>query len=259
MISILFGLLLGCSDKADAPQKAQKPTASQIKEATKMKEKPVVEEQPPDTTGNPLFNPALATEKSPENFTVLFATTKGDFLVNVTREWAPNGADRFYNLVKLGYYKDIAFFRVIGGFMAQFGMHGDPPVNNVWKRSTLQDDPVRESNKRGYVTFAKTGMPNSRSTQLFINYGNNSRLDNQGFAPIGVVVDEPSKGGGMSVVDKLYADYGEGGRGGRGPSQQLIGQRGNSYLRSEFPNLDYIVSTRICGEGKVENAPEYCP
>ena len=258
MIAILFSLLIGCLEQPEkTEQKVNKPTIEQIKKATKLPEKPTMKSAPTGT--DPLLNPTLAQETAPEKFTVLFETTKGDFLVEVTREWAPMGADRFYNLVKIGYYKDIAFFRVIAGFMAQFGMHGSPDINRAWQRSTLKDDPVRESNKRGYVTFAKTRAPNSRSMQLFINYGNNSNLDSTGFAPIGKVIDEPGKGGGMSVVDKLYADYGEGGRGGRGPSQKLMGERGNSYLKKEFPNLDYIKSTRICGEGNVENAPEYCP
>ena len=122
---------------------------------------------------DPLTNPSLATAEAPAQFNVMLRTTKGDVLLELHRDWAPNGVDRFYNLVKVGYFKDVAFFRVIGGFMAQFGMHGDPNINRVWKASTISDDPVRESNKRGYITFAQTSAPNSRSTQLFINYGNN--------------------------------------------------------------------------------------
>ena len=144
--------------------------------------------------------------------------------------------------------------------MAQFGMHGDPTINSAWRSSTIDDDPVRESNRRGYITFAKSNAPNSRSTQLFINYGNNKNLDSMKFAPIGQVIDEPGKGGGMSVIDQLYSGYGEGAPRGRGPSQALLGQRGNSYLLSEFPNLDYIKSARVCGEDSTpETATDYCP
>lgn len=257
MKALLLVILMGCLQEGEKSSSSNKPTVEQIKQSTKIPEKPEV--QAKSAGGSPLENPSLATATAPDRFTVLFDTSKGDFLVEVNREWAPFGADRFYNLIKVGYYQDVAFFRVIGGFMAQFGMHGSPQINSAWKKSTIKDDPVRESNKRGYLTFAKTQMPNSRSTQLFINFGNNKSLDSMGFAPIGKVVDEPGRGGGMSVVDKLYADYGEGAPRGRGPSQGTLGQRGNSYLKAEFPNLDYIKSARVCGEGKVENAPEYCP
>jgi len=257
MKALLLILLMGCLQDSEKNTSSKKPTVEQIKQSTKTPEKP--ESQATSTSGSPLENPSLATAKAPDQFTVLFDTTKGDFLVEVTRDWAPFGVDRFYNLITVGYYQDVSFFRVIGGFMAQFGMHGSPQINSAWKKSTIKDDPVRESNKRGYLTFAKTQMPNSRSTQLFINFGNNKNLDSMGFAPIGKVVDEPGKGGGMAVVDKLYADYGEGAPRGRGPAQDTLGQRGNSYLKAEFSNLDYIKSTRVCGEGKIENAPEYCP
>ena len=162
-----------------------------------------------------------------------FQTTKGDFVVSVTRAWAPHGADRFYNLVKIGFYDDVAFFRVIENFMVQFGIHGEPRVNMRWNEATIPDDSVTQSNLRGYVTFATAG-PNTRTTQLFVNFKDNKGLDGQGFAPFARVSE------GMDVVDKLYAGYGEGAPAGRGPRQDLAQGQGNEYLRESFPKLDYI-------------------
>ncbi|MEE8141882.1 MAG: peptidylprolyl isomerase [Planctomycetota bacterium] len=187
------------------------------------------------TKPNPaLFDPALAQEQAPEKFRAKFETTKGDFVMEITRDWSPNGADRLYNLVKIGYFTDVPFFRVVPNFMAQFGVHGDPKVNRSWGDANIQDDKVIESNQKGYVTFAKTGAPNSRSTQLYINYRDNSNLDGMGFAPIGQVVD------GMAVVDSLYSGYGDGPPHGRGPNQMRFKDEGNAYLKKDFPNLDYI-------------------
>lgn len=180
-----------------------------------------------------LLNPSLARDKAPGQFRVKFETTKGNFVVQVARVSAPLGADRFYNLVKMGYYNDVAFFRVIDGFMAQFGIHGDPKVSDKWESARIDDDPTRESNVRGAVSFATAG-PNTRTTQLFINFGDNSQLDSRGFAPFGKVVE------GMTVVDLLYKGYGEGAPRGGGPRQDLIQSQGNSYLRSQFPKLDFI-------------------
>lgn len=185
-----------------------------------------------------LLDPSQAKEQAPEQFTIKFETTQGDILVDVTRAWSPNGADRIFNLVKVGYYTDVAFFRVIDGFMAQVGISGDPKVNSAWRPVTIPDDPVKESNKRGYVTFAKTGAPNSRTTQFFINFADNAMLDGMQFAPFGKVRD-------MAVVDKLHKGYGEGAPRGRGPDQGRIQSIGNSYLRADFPNLDYIKSASI--------------
>jgi peptidyl-prolyl cis-trans isomerase A (cyclophilin A) len=185
-----------------------------------------------------LLRPREATAQAPAEFKVRFETTRGDFVIAVKRAWAPIGADRFYNLVKLGFYDDAAFFRVIPGFMAQFGMHADPRVTGRWRNAQIKDDPVVESNTRGRLTFAKTGAPNSRTTQLFINFGDNRGLDGQGFAPFGEVVE------GMDVVDQIFP-IGEGAPRGRGPSQQMIQRRGNEYLRAQFPDLDYIKRARI--------------
>jgi peptidyl-prolyl cis-trans isomerase A (cyclophilin A) len=153
--------------------------------------------------------------------------------------YSPNGVDRFYNLVKSGYFKDVVFFRVIAGFMAQFGIHGDPKVSAKWRDANIQDDPVKGSNVRGAICFAKSGAPNSRSTQFFISFGNNTRLDKDGFSAFGKVVE------GMDVVDKLNSEYGEGAPQGRGPDQQRVQMEGNAYLKKEFPNLDSIKSATI--------------
>ena len=160
----------------------------------------------------PLLDPPHATEQAPDRFRVRFETTKGPFVIEVTRAWAPRGADRFYNLVRVGYYDDVAFFRVIENFMVQFGIHGDPAVNAAWRQARIPDDPVTQSNKRGMVTYAMAG-PDTRTTQLFINFRDNAGLDGQGFSPFGRVVE------GLSVVDSLYSGYGEGAPSGMGPSR----------------------------------------
>jgi peptidyl-prolyl cis-trans isomerase A (cyclophilin A) len=180
-------------------------------------------------------------EAAPATYQVLFATSKGDFTVEVIRDWAPRGADRFYNLVQSGFYDDVRFFRVIRNpvpFMAQFGISGDPATTVKWAEANIEDDPVKQQNTRGMITFATAG-PNTRTTQLFINYADNSRLDAQGFSPFGRVTM------GMEVVDQLYADYGEGAPSGNGPDQLRIEQEGNAYLMKDFPNLDYIRTARL--------------
>jgi peptidyl-prolyl cis-trans isomerase A (cyclophilin A) len=185
-----------------------------------------------------LRTPSALTEKAPDTFKAKFDTSKGAFIVEVHRDWAPLGSDRFYNLVKNGYYDDCRFFRVIDGFMAQIGMNGNPAIQSAWTSARLQDDPVKQSNKKGYVTFAHAG-PNSRTTQFFINYGDNSSLDRQGFPPIGQVTS------GMDVVEKLYSGYGDGPPRGRGPSQGQITAEGNAYLMKDFPKLDYVKKATI--------------
>jgi peptidyl-prolyl cis-trans isomerase A (cyclophilin A) len=185
-----------------------------------------------------LRTPAKLTEQAPATFRANFDTSKGTLVIEVNREWAPRGADRFYNLVKNGFYDDVRFFRVIAGFMGQFGIHGNPSVQSAWRNAQIQDDPVRQSNMRGYVTFATAG-PNTRTTQLFINLANNAALDKQGFAPFGQVVS------GMDVVDQIYSGYGEGAPRGKGPDQGRIQTEGNAYLIKEFPRLDYIKSATI--------------
>ena len=185
-----------------------------------------------------LKNPAKLTEKAPENFKVKFTTTKGDFTLDITRAWAPLGADRFYNLVKNGYFTDLAFFRVISGFMVQFGIHGDPAVSAAWRDASIQDDPVTQSNNKGYISYAMRG-PNTRTTQLFINFGNNASLDRSGFSPFGKVSE------GMDVVESIYPGYGEGAPNGAGPDQGMVQMQGNKYLKAQFPKLDYILSATL--------------
>jgi len=183
-------------------------------------------------------DPAKLTEKAPDTFKVQFDTTKGKFTVEVTRSLSPNGADRFYNLVRSGFFQDIAFFRVIPGFMCQFGIHGDPAVSAKWREAAIPDDPVKGSNTRGTITFATAG-PNTRTTQFFINFGDNSNLDGMGFSPFGKVIE------GMDVVDKINGEYGEGAPRGTGPHQGRVQMEGNAYLKKDFPNLDYIKSVTI--------------
>ena len=170
-----------------------------------------------------------------------FETTKGPFTIEVTLAWAPHGADRFYNLVKIGYYRDIAFFRVIEKFVTQFGIHGEPRVNAAWRTAFIKDDPVKQANRRGFVSFAKMGRPNSRTVQLFINTVDNvappNNLDAMGFAPIGKVID------GMDNVDALYNGYSK--PGSMAPSQQRMQFEGNSYLKRAFAKLDYVKHARI--------------
>ncbi len=185
-----------------------------------------------------LLRPSSLHDKAPEVFKAKFATTQGDFVVEVRRDWSPYGADRFYNLVKYGFYTNASFFRVISGFMVQFGISARPVVARAWASATIPDDPVKQSNLRGNVTFATAG-PKTRTTQVFINYGDNSRLDGDGFSPFGRVVE------GMEVVDKLYSGYGEGAPSGNGPSQDMLTKEGKPYLDKNFPKLDSIKSASI--------------
>ncbi|HLO21890.1 MAG TPA: peptidylprolyl isomerase [Methyloceanibacter sp.] len=185
-----------------------------------------------------LSNPASLNEKAPATYKVKFDTSKGAFVVEVHRDWAPNGADRFYNLVKNGFYNDARFFRVISDFMVQFGINGNPKISAVWRDANIKDDPVKASNKRGYITFATAG-PDTRTTQVFINFANNAGLDDQGFAPFGQVIS------GMDVVDSLYSGYGEGAPQGHGPNQGVVQSMGNAYLDKAFPKLDYIKTATI--------------
>jgi peptidyl-prolyl cis-trans isomerase A (cyclophilin A) len=182
-----------------------------------------------------LKDPAKLAAKAPESFKAKFETTKGTFVIEVHREWSPKGADRFYNLVKNGYYDGVKFFRVVPGFVVQWGIHGDPSIANDWLKANIPDDPVKGSNKRGYVTYAKSGTPNSRSVQLFINLADNARLDGMGFAPFGQVTE------GMDVVDKLYSGYGEG----LTKLQGRIAEEGNAFLEKNYPELDAIKKATI--------------
>jgi peptidyl-prolyl cis-trans isomerase A (cyclophilin A) len=184
------------------------------------------------TTDPALLHPSELKAKAPEVYDVKFSTTKGDIVLEVVRSWAPIGADRFYNLVKHGFYNNAAFFRIVPGFVVQFGLSADPAVNRAWHSADIKDDPVTQSNKPGYLTFATAG-PNTRTTQVFINLGDNSGLDRQGFAPFGRVTS------GMDVVQNLYSGYGE------QPDQGAITNQGKGYTDKNFPKLDTIKSATI--------------
>jgi peptidyl-prolyl cis-trans isomerase A (cyclophilin A) len=179
-----------------------------------------------------LLHPALLTAKAPADFKVRFTTTAGDFLVEVHRDWAPLGADRFYNLVRHGFFTNASFFRVVPNFVVQFGLNADPAVNKVWADANIKDDPVKQTNSRGRLVFATAG-PGTRTTQLFINFRDNGRLDGMGFAPFGEVVE------GMDVVDKIYPGYGE------QPNQDLITNQGDAYISQNFPHIDKIKLARV--------------
>lgn len=177
----------------------------------------------------------VTDEQAPPTFRARFETSQGSFVIEVQREWAPIAADRFYTLVKRGFYNDARFFRVLNGFMAQFGLSGDPKRQAEYASANLMDEPAKQSNLRGFVSFAKESAPNTRYTMVFINYKDNSYLDADGFAPFGQVVP------GMEIVDKLYSGYGRQ----NVPDQRRIRSEGNAYLTAEYPQLDFIKTARI--------------
>ena len=177
-----------------------------------------------------------AADQAPETYKVLFETSKGNFTVEVHREWAPNGADRFHKLVESGFYDECRFFRVVPDFMVQWGINGDPEVQKNWVKANIKDDRVTQSNQRGFITYAMSGQKNSRTSQLFINFKDNSFLDSKGFAPFGQVVD------GMDVVDAINAQYRE------QPDQGLVQESGNEYLNKNFPKLDFIKKASVVKE-----------
>jgi peptidyl-prolyl cis-trans isomerase A (cyclophilin A) len=206
----------------------------------------VASKGPAKTAINPaLLNPAALKAKAPDIFKAQFTTTKGDFIVEVHRDWAPIGADRFYNLVKNGFYNDCSFFRVLPGFVAQFGMSPSPAVNKAWQNANIKDDQVKVGNKRGNLVFAAMQIPNSRTTQIFINFKDNSPLDAQGFAAFGTVIE------GMDVVDRLYSGYGDN----SGPDHGLISSEGKPYLDKNFPKLDSIKTARLLPGAAATPAP----
>ncbi len=252
LISTLLVGLFATSCKTEAPKVEKTPVAVKVEkpaEPVKKVEVPVkkVEEvkkatlrHTPKTTwegGNAaLLTPGKATEKAPKVYKVKFVTSQGDIVFEINRKWAPNGADRFYNLVKIGFFDDVAMFRAIRGFMIQFGIHGNPAVSAKWGEAKIKDDVANKdaSNTPGMLTFATAG-PNTRTTQLFINLGNNARLDTQGFTPFGKVVE------GMDIVKKLNTEYGENSPGVQGGFQA----KGNAFISKRYPNLDYIKSAEI--------------
>ncbi|MFA5138695.1 MAG: peptidylprolyl isomerase [Elusimicrobiota bacterium] len=228
----LSGALLFAASLCPAAEKAK----TSKKKAPAKKEKTMAT---PEVQPELLANPQAATQKAPDVYKAQFSTTKGEFIIEVHRDWSPNGADRFYNLIKAGYYDNVAFFRVIDGFMVQFGINGSPEVNAKWREARIKDDPpAGQSNGRGAISFAMAG-PNTRTTQVFVNYVNNSRLDSMGFTPFGKVVK------GMETLDNLYKGYGEGAPSGMGPEQGRVQTEGNAYLKKDFPKLDYVKTARI--------------
>jgi peptidyl-prolyl cis-trans isomerase A (cyclophilin A) len=227
-------LSVAVAAQTPAPAPAKKPAAAAKAPAPAAKA-PAAKAAPYDLA---LLQPATLRAKAPAEYEVKFVTTAGEFTMKVTRAWAPNGADRFYNLVRHHFYDGATFFRVLPGFMAQVGISAFPEVAKAWDMATIKDDPIVQSNHRGFVSFATAG-PNTRTTQFFINYGNNEALDRSGFSAFAVVTD------GMEVVDKLYNGYGEGAPDGHGPDQGKITTMGRAYLEKNFPKLDSIRSATL--------------
>lgn len=251
---VLAGALAACESPAPEPKPEPPKTTAKTPAATTAAPAPTPAAATkakgpfPESTNPALRDPKKAQEKAPATFRAKFETTAGDFEIECTREWAPNGADRIYNLVKIGYFDDVAFFRAVKTprpFMVQFGIHGNPEVSQYWRSANLAPDEVKQSNTRGMVTFAMAGSPDTRSTQLFINFANNANLDKMGFAPVCKVVDP-----GMDVVEKIYSGYGE-----RPSGQQgVIQMQGNKFLRQTYPELDYIKTARL-SDGSGAAAP----
>ena len=246
LIAAGMGLVVfGC--KKEQPAEAPPPEQPKAEAPAPPKmETPVVPEATPSAPASvtkqgydrALLRPAGLKEQAPETYQVKFVTTRGDFVVKVTRAWAPIGADRFYNLVKHHFYDNASFFRVVPAFVVQFGISAYPPVSAAWADANIKDEPVVGSNKRGYLTYAKTSMPNTRSTQIFINLKDNAGLDGQGFSPFGYV--DPQ---GMKVVEMLYDQYGDSG----GPDQDQITKQGKPYVDKGWPKLDSIKSATLIG------------
>jgi cyclophilin family peptidyl-prolyl cis-trans isomerase len=243
-VLILAGILwtaVAASAQTPAQAPAQPKASTATKPATAVK---------PGTTAaraydRTLLRPALLKDKAPATYQVKFSTTRGDFTVTVTRAWAPLGADRFYNLVKHHFYDNASFFRVVPNFVVQFGLSAYPPVSAAWSKANLTDDPVTQTNKRGYLSFATAG-PNTRTTQIFINLKDNARLDGMGFAPFAAV-----DGDGMKVVDMMYDQYGDS----AGPDQELIEKQGKPYIDKGWPKLDSIRSATLIGAAAAVPTP----
>jgi len=231
----LWMATMACSGgESAAPPEQPAPKEVAKKEPPAAKPPPAPAEWKLPADANPaLLDPSLANKSAPERYKVKVHTSEGPFVIEVHKDWAPLGADRFYNLVDIGFYDDTRFFRAIDGFMVQWGISGYPEVSAAWREAKIDDDEVKQSNTRGKITFATAGK-NTRTTQLFINYKDNSNLDKMGFSPFGEVVE------GMEVVDKLYKGYGEGAPRGRGPNQARVQKRGNAYLDADFPKLSKI-------------------
>src|SRR5437660_10916420 len=231
--------------KAEAPAEAKPESPSPAPGQPEVKASAPAE-APRSGYDRALLRAALLKDKAPDTFQVKFTTTRGDFVVTVHRAWAPIGADRFSNLVKHHFYDHASFFRVVPSFIVQFGISAYPPVAAAWEKANIQDEPVTQSNKRGYLTYAKTSMPNTRSTQVFINLSDNAGLDRQGFSPFGYVDAQ-----GMKVVDMLYDQYGDS----AGPEQDQISKLGKPYLDKGWPKLDSIKTATLIGPGPAAAKP----
>jgi len=254
-VAVLGMLILGCKGDektAEAPPpaaaKAEAPAPATTTPPARPESAATAPAEPPRVGyDHALLRPALLKEKAPETYQVKFVTTRGDFMVTVHRDWAPIGADRFYNLVKHHFYDNASFFRVVPGFVVQFGISAYPPVSAAWENANIKDEPVVGSNKRGYLTYAKTSMPNTRSTQIFINLKDNARLDGQGFSPFGVIDAQ-----GMKVVEMMYDQYGD-----STPDnfQDLITKQGKPYLDKNWPKLDSIKTATLVGMSGTAQKP----
>lgn len=230
---LLLATLIGLSACSPTEKKTTQPdTQVPQQQAPQQAQQPARD----DAAFAKLLTPSALTETAPAQFTVAAQTTQGPIRITLYRDWAPRGVDRFYNLVKAGFFNDIALFRMAKGFVVQFGIHGTPIVSAAWKDANIPDDPVMQSNAKGTLVFATAG-PNTRTTQLFINLADNTRLDSMGFAPIGKITQ------GMDIIEnKLNYEYGE------RPDQGRIQKQGTRYLRESFPKLDYIQSMSIESE-----------
>jgi peptidyl-prolyl cis-trans isomerase A (cyclophilin A) len=233
LIGVTSGVILAASTAGLAQSQPTPKPATPTTTAKPSQPKPTAKPAGPGTAANPALRyPAKLKEVAPATYKASFDTSVGVVVIEVTRAWAPRGADRFYNLVKNGYFNGCRFFRVVPTFMVQFGINGDPTIQSAWANADIPDDPVTQTNKRGFITFASRG-PNTRTTQVFINFGDNTGLDRQGFAPFGQVIS------GMEVIDKINAEHGQ------RPDQGRIQKEGNRYLTKEFPTLDYIKKAAI--------------
>jgi peptidyl-prolyl cis-trans isomerase A (cyclophilin A) len=243
-VALVTAAAIGCGgeQEADTQQQATAQKEKAAEQAATSQQEAEVKSKEADTASKEIPPPPEKEPPTPpkeaSTFKAKFETTKGDFVIQVERRWAPKGADRFYNLVNNGFYDNCRFFRVLDGFMAQFGINGDPKISTAWRGAKIRDDVVKKSNTRGFVTYAMGG-PNTRTSQIFVNYGNNARLDTQGFSPFGEVIE------GMDVVENFYSGYGEGAPSGKGPSQGQLQSEGNAYLEKDFPKLDYIKKATV--------------
>jgi peptidyl-prolyl cis-trans isomerase A (cyclophilin A) len=243
----VLGTGAGASAQAPAQPPAKPQASGTAKAGATAKSGAAAAHSPYDRA---LLHPALLKQKAPDTYQVKFVTTRGEFTLTVTRAWAPLGADRFYNLVKHHFYDNGSFFRVVPDFVVQFGLSAYPPVSAAWKDTNIKDDPVTQSNKKGYITFATAG-PNTRTTQVFISLKDNPRLDSMGFAPFGVV-----DGNGMNVVELMYDQYGDN----AGPDQDQISKQGKPYLNKGWPKLDSIKSaTLVAPAGAAAAKPAAAP